>query len=247
MLKKMLVLLVASLAIVGVTAMNGLHSHSQNPPATKQDVPTPVQEGVMTEKQREHSKLYKDYKGVGKLRELIDQEANKGADEVTVTVLPGLPELAPATGSALSPGTLENLAASSDAIVVGTITNKTSQLTEDGTFVFTDHSLSVEEVLKDTTVPSIQPHSSLTVTRPGGRVLLNGRVINVVDKSFGRLVVGSRYLLFLKYVSSTGAYRSVNDKGSFLLDNNCVVSLTERLMLNQKAIEMPRLSFAMYV
>jgi hypothetical protein len=227
MLNKILVLLFAVFLIVGATTLNGLHSHGQNPMATKQDAPTPVQEGVMTEKQREHSKLYKDYKGVGKLRDIVEQEANKGTDEVSVTVLPRLPELAPASGGASTVRTLEDLASNSDAIVVGTVTSKTSQLTEDGTFVFTDYILIAEEVLKDYSAAGINPFSNLTVTRPGGKILLNGRVVNAIDKSFGRLVVGSRYVLFLKHVSSTGAYRSVNDKGSFGLDNNCVVTLTE--------------------
>jgi hypothetical protein len=178
----------------------------------------------MSDKQKEHSKLYRKYKGLGKLTDLVKREGNNTSDGLEVTQLPPLRELAPG-GRISVPGTfLNTLAGSADVVVIGTVKGKTSQLTKNGTFVFTDYDVTVEEVLKGKDA-SLQPQSSIVVTRPGGRILLQGRVVSAVDRVFHPFSIGGRYLLFLKFLPSTGAYHAVSDQGSFRLINNKKVEL----------------------
>lgn len=142
--------------------------------------------------------------------------------------MPGLPELSPVGRPSVPEAFLNNLASKADAVVIGTVTNKSSQLTENGAFVFTDYDLTIEEVLKENGTDSIQSHSSIVMTRPGGRILLEGRIVTARDRAFKPLAIGGRYLLFLKYLPTTGAYYAVNNKGSFeLADNKSVKPLTE--------------------
>ena len=224
MRKILIVFLGSVLAVVAMSALDLLPTQGQKRSESKEEVATPVQEGVNSAKQKEHSKLYKDYKGVGKLSDLIRQ--NSSNQELKITVLPGIPEVAPPGQIQESDGFLQKLTASSDAVVIGTVTAKASQITENERFVFTDYSLTVDEVLKDEAA-NLQPQTEITVTRPGGKILFQGRVISARDKSFCPLAIGGHYLLFLRYIPATGAYQAVNSVSSFELVNGVVKPLTE--------------------
>lgn len=187
------------------------------------EIATPVTKGVMSEKQKEHSKLYSAYRKTTKLPDLTRQQGGNQNQEVNISILPAIPELA-TSGAGTASDALEKLAAKADVVVIATAINKTSQITEDETFVFTDYDLSVIEVLKDS--PSVQPQSVITVTRPGGKILLEGRVINVRDRSFEPLAIGGKFLLFLRYIPATGSYQAVNDQSSFEVVKNNVRPLS---------------------
>ena len=207
------IILISFLAALGLTG--ALHTHSQQTSQKQIEEATPVEEGVMSDKQRAHSKLYKAYQANPKLKELIRrQPANDG--ELLVTITPGSGELS-LTGRVISiTESLNTLAGSADTVIVGKVTRKDSQITEEGTFAFTDYQLIVQEVLKDTS-DKIQPEESIVVTRPGGRVLLEGHVITARDRRFAPMFVEGRYLLFLNRIATTGAYQIVNDNGAFEL------------------------------
>lgn len=223
------VLLALGMLIVAVvSAMAVLRNGNQiNAAQATQEKATPVKEGVVTEKQKQHGRLYKDYTGVGKkLRELVQEEIQKGSNnEVGIAMLPGTPELS--SDSYSSAGIPKEIVASADAIVVGVVKNKASQLTENGTFIFTDYGVSVEEVLKDNVSARIEPTNEITVTRPGGRILLNGRIVTAVDKSTLPLTVGGRYVLLLKFIPTTGAYQASGSKSGFQISNDKIIKLTE--------------------
>lgn len=227
MKKTFLVLLVVVSVLAVSTVIATLRVQGQKASLSKKEAATPVQDGVVSEKQKQHRQLYKEYKGIGKLQELSNREAKNGNDELTVALISGPPELSPQGQSAVPVKVLEKLAAEADAVVVGVVTGKASQLTENGSFIFTDYDMTVEEVLKDNRAEHVEPQTSLTVTRPGGKVALNGRAVTAIDRSFKRLAIGGRYLLFLRYIPTTGAYQAVNDKGGFEIDNNKVAALTE--------------------
>ncbi|HEX8176256.1 MAG TPA: hypothetical protein VF543_14160 [Pyrinomonadaceae bacterium] len=228
MRKKGLLFLVSALSIAGVVTITSLRSRGQGASGSKAEAATPVQQGVMSAQQKEHSKLYKDYKGNGKLLDLLNKEENNTTNELIITVMPPLPELSPGGRPSLSEAFLKNLASNADVVVIGRVTNKSSQLTENGAFVFTDYDLAVEEVLKGNSSNNIQSQSSIAVTRPGGKILLEGRVVTATDRVFKPLAIGGRYLLFLKYIPTTGAYHAVNNKGSFeLVDNKSIKLLNE--------------------
>jgi hypothetical protein len=94
-------------------------------------------------------------------------------------------------------------AATADLIVIGTVSGgKVLVVGPDSSRDFgvaTDYNLQVDTVLKDATGGRVQANAPLTVTRKGGYVrAANGKVFDVADKLFKPLLLGSRYLLFLK-------------------------------------------------
>ena len=66
-----------------------------------------------------------------------------------MTVGTGLPGGSPGFTPPTFSERITNLSCDADAIVVGEVTSKSSQLTEDQDFIFTDYELKVEEVIKN--------------------------------------------------------------------------------------------------
>lgn len=212
------VIVVTSVVAISLTgALASLHIHGQKPRVSVQtEVATPVQAGVLSAQQKEHSKPYDSYKGSGKLSDQV-----KGKNELTVTVLPGLPVFSE-TGKQTSMVT--ELAEKADAVVIASVISKSSQITTAGTFIFTDYELNIEEALSGDR-DKLKAQASITVTRPGGKVLLEGQVITVNVESFRPLIPGHRYLLFLKLLPTTGTFQAVNQDSSFNISDSQVASL----------------------
>lgn len=190
------------------------HAERQQP--EKEDA-TPVQEGVMTAKQRAHSKLFKGYgaaTGGKKIRDLVAERGDVDLrNEVGDVILPRSFSLH---------SYLQNLTCQADAVVVGTVTAKSSQVTADESFIFTDYELTADEVLKNNSGSPIQPGGGITVTRAGGAVKINGHVARATDFSQRPLQVGEHYVLFLRYIPATGGYMYVSNWGDDtfrILDN----------------------------
>jgi hypothetical protein len=170
---------------------------------------------VMTAKQREHSKHYKEYKNPNKIPDLID------IDPIGVRVGVGTPlgGSDPAASTPLSlTRFLKRHECRADAVVLGMISEESSHLTEGQNFVFTDYEMVVEEVIKNSTGTPIIQGNKITITRPGGKVQIRGKIAEAVDASFQPLQVGKRHLLFLKYIPESGDFKSADSRGSFLLD-----------------------------
>jgi len=212
-------LLLALLTVTIITALTAFKGHSQKADEPDKDVPTPVQEGVMTERQREHSKLYPPSPRGKKL-----SDYPKGME-----ILIGLPMPEQPTSNR-TPSSFEfltKLACDAEAVVLGVVESKTSQLTEKGDFIFTDYDFRVQEILKNNPGAAIQSSDTIIVTRPGGSVSLKGQIYRVKDKSFRNLQPGKTYLLFLNFIPNTKAYKAINSEGSFLIGENAVSRLTD--------------------
>lgn len=159
-------LVLLALTVAVLTAVTTLHSRGQNTSAANDD-PTPIQRGKLTQRQREHAKLFKN-EGVGNVYDLARKRAAEGdAGEIIIDTLPGTPELSRSVETP-SDRLLTN-AAQADAVVIGVVSDKTSQLNEAETFVFTDYGVNVSEVLKNNDASPISRNSTITVTRAGGR------------------------------------------------------------------------------
>lgn len=203
----------------GVTLLAASSSAGQ----LSQDRVTIIDEGQTTRKQKEHGRLYNTYKGREKLIDKVAKE--KGDIEVRMVTFPPFGGSVPSFDSNDSTDTfLRGISRDADAVVLGTIKDGTSHLTENGTFVFTDYDFLVEEVIKQDSTAEIQANSNITVTRPGGTIQLKGRIVRAKDVSFNSFEPERRYVLFLKRISSTGAYRAFRS-GSFEMHNNKVSSL----------------------
>lgn len=204
-------LLLSLLAGFGLNCLmlNSKAEQSQHDDATR------VELGVMTERQREHSKLYKKYGSNRKIPELILSQTG----EIQVYRL--VPLIADLEGSQQSSQErLRQIICTADTVVIGVVKSKTSQLTEDQSFVFTDYELSIEEVLKNSSPTSLATNDDITVTRPGGNILLSGRKVKALDELFPLLSSGKRYLLFLDPVPTVNTYRSIESGETFLLQRS---------------------------
>lgn len=225
-LKRARSLILLSLIIAVVIAAATLHSRGQNT-STAQDEPTPIQRGRVTQRQKEHSKLFKN-RGVGNIYDLIQKMAEGGdSGEINVESLPGTPELSQWDEAAAPSDLLAANAAQADAVVIGVVSGKTSQLNEPETFVFTDYGVNVIEVLKDNVAAPISQNSTIAVTRPGGAVEVEGRVVRAIDRTAKPLKVGGKYLLFLRFLPATGAYLASEGTSGFKLEGGKVLTLTE--------------------
>jgi hypothetical protein len=222
---KNIIVLCSILTVTLIVTAAAFRSQGQNSQvATRNENPSPVQEGVMTRKQREHSRLFSPkyaYRKDQKLRDL------RGHGDIEVTISSGdKPRSTSAPPFNLNQF-LRGMTCDSDTILIGQVKDKVSQLTENGEFTFTDYEIIVEDVLKNNAAVLINPQGNITVTRPGGAIELNGRIIRGIDLSYKPFEMGSRVLLFLKFIPATGAYETFRSEGGFMLTGNELVKLTD--------------------
>lgn len=222
--------IIRAFVLAGVTLLlTGNRVTSSQDKEIIHEMPTPVEIGVMTRKQREHSKLFKPYGGDRQLEELAD--TGKGEIEVLVASFTpfGAGSLSEEDSKIYPNIYLKNISGDADAVIIGTIKNKSSQITGDGTFVFTDYEVAVEEFLKPHQEASFASNDHITVTRIGGTIKLRGRTVRARDLSFEPFKGDGRYLLFLKYIPATDSYQAFRS-GSFLLDKNQATRLATELL-----------------
>lgn len=186
---------------------------------------TPTQLGVLTERQKIHSKLYSFYGGRNKkkLSEFISHPEGKViAFDFEIGLGPKLTTLV------TNEEYFGRLADESDAIISGRANQKVSQITEDDTFIFTDYHIEVIEVFKDNPISPLANGVNITLTRPGGKIVVDGVIMQATDHHFLPLPVNTKEVfLFLKYIPQTGAYQATRDTGSFQLDDETLRPLTE--------------------
>ena len=187
---------------------------------------TTIEPGIMNERQKQHSKLYDEFypRGHGRLDE--DPQNQRIRDfQSNMYKPPGLgPIMPPMTAVEFMRGRW----CAADAVVVGNVTDKASQLLASAQFLFTEYNLVVEKVYKNNALAPISVDGNLTVVRPGGKVQIHGRIVRTVDGRYLPLDIGSRVLLFLKYVPQTNSYDSTVQRGSFKIENGTVIPLTDQ-------------------
>lgn len=186
---------------------------------------TPVEVGVLSASQRIHSSLYTDYKqrnNNATIDEFLDV-ARSSTKIVKLDCFVGYGFLMEADKPERFFG---ELARSSDAIVRGRVTKKVSQLTQDDAFIFTDYDVVITEVLKDNAAAPLG--AAITVTYPGGKVLLDGVIVKARDHYFEPLSLNREVVLFLQSVKETGAYKPTRYSGSFELDGAIFRALSEQ-------------------
>jgi hypothetical protein len=193
---------------------------------------TPVRAGGLTEKQRVHGKhfnFYREMRSDGGLTSLATKAKNEGHMIVQTVVTVGLKGRPRQEEAAKEPKTFfEELTRTSDVVIRGRVTKKASQVTENDGFLFTDYDVAVLEVLKDNAAAPLTPNATITVTRQGGKVLLDGVIIIAIDKNVLPLPMNDHeVVLFLKYLSQTGAYRAMEYCVAYELEETSVKPLTQ--------------------
>ena len=205
-----------ALTVMVMAAIATLHSRGQNTSVTKDEPPSAKRE-KLTLRQREHGKLFDGHHGP-KLRDLA---ARQQGDISVWEEEPYMVKLPDDHASQLP--FMQFAVCNADAIVIGTLTSETPQLTPSENFIFTDYEMSVEEVIKaNVTAPTRT--DKFIVTREGGTLHQGGRTFHADVEGFKPFAVGERYLLFLRYIPKNDAYLAYAN-GSFQLDSNKIIAL----------------------
>lgn len=222
-------LLITAFILVSVAALLTGSKASFSQDKELIDAPTPVEIGMMTEKQKAHSKLHPPSKGRKKLLNLIEEPTG----DIEIVGGNGRPlGYGPMSeqDSGIYPNLyLKGISNDADAIVIGIVKDRSSNITADETFIFTDYEVAVEEFLKPNRSASAVSEDHITVTRLGGAIQLRGKTVHAKDLFFQPFRIGKRYLLFLKYVPATSSYRAFRN-GSFLLADNYARQMTQELL-----------------
>lgn len=190
---------------------------------------TPVEMGRLTAKQRVHSKLYSHYSELTNNlpgdKTISETVAHSKSKIIERSVEIGLGELL--TEPEAPEAYLGELARSSDLIIRGRVTKRVSQITEDDTFLFTDYDVIVIEVFNNNAAAPIDLGKTIVVTRPGGKVLVDGVVVKATDSAYAALPVNTNdVVVFLRFIPETGAYKTTRATGAFELVGSTVRPLT---------------------
>jgi hypothetical protein len=95
----------------------------------------------------------------------------------------------------------------SDAVVIGSVTNAKAYLSQDKTAVYSEFTVQVWDVLKNSQASPLAVGSGVTVLRPGGGVRFpSGKVRKFLVAGRGLPRTGERYAFFLKYDDLAQAY-----------------------------------------
>lgn len=211
--KTLVIILIVIVAFLGIASFRQLAQ--QRPPQQQDDPPTPIQLGVMTEKQRKHSKIIPPSRGN---RNLLQQQGN--VEEIFYI------NSGTNFGGRTPPPKAEyfrRLACLADSIVIARIISKDSQFTENQDFIFTDYELEIGQVLKNNSNLDIQALRNITLTVPGGSVTTGGRRISILTTRKIPLRVRGEYLLFLNHVPDLETYKLANERGIFGILNDRII------------------------
>ena len=231
-MRRLMLWVMAGVAIgaVGTSGLSRLRQSDRARQTYERELPdaTPIEVGRYTEAQRVHSRLFVGYPCAPGWTVLKEADGVRGKDDMVGLVAgPGamLRERVETPEEVIG-----QLTDASDAIVLGVVTGKASQVTADGSFLFTDYRLSVRDVIKTSVgAASASIGSIITVTHPGGKVLVNGVIIKATDRDSLPLPSnGHEMLLFLKFVPETGAYKLTEYRGVFELEGKEVHPLTDQ-------------------
>jgi hypothetical protein len=147
-----------------------------------------------------HSRLFR--KGpVGQIPEMLA----KTTGDVHVRCVLGISQRIAVVPPPSPAEELGTLAANSDLVMLGKAGISTAHMTADKDFLYTDWNFTVEEVLKNDATP-VQPGAAILVTRPGGKLQVNGRMVYADCGDFLDFTTGRQYLLYLRFVPETHAY-----------------------------------------
>ena len=146
-----------------------------------------------------HSRLF--HKGpVGQIPDML----SKGTGDIYV------PCIVPVWQRVMVPfvDDLAMLASKSSLIVLAKAGTGTTHMNADKDFLYTDWTFIVEEVLKDNPQAPVLNGGTILVTRPGGKLQINGRAVHATCADFDDFASGQEYLLYLGFLPETGAYAS---------------------------------------
>lgn len=97
-----------------------------------------------------------------------------------------------------------------DAVVEGAAVRRYSALTAHHSFVFSDWTVTVTRVFKNSSSIQVPVGTEITVTRPGGNTVVSGRQVTAQDKSFPDFITGHQYVLYLRALPETSSFQAMS-------------------------------------
>jgi hypothetical protein len=178
--------------------------------------------GPMTPKQLVHSRIH-CYERPPEARRTISFLVANHADKKEV----GLHEEVNLFETSRTPEQrIADLVDASDAILVGTVVEQASNLTADDGFLFTDYEIRTIAVLKGNPRAPIREGDVVTVTRRGGRVIIDGTLVTAMSNLDPPLGRGpDPLILFLKYLPESDDYICAGPHSALALRDNSIVPL----------------------
>lgn len=175
---------------------------SPPPPAQGAYKPTPDQI------EKVHSRLFN--KGIfGQITDML----SKGTGDVHLPCIVGISQhiQVPFSRQLLA------LAADSDLVVLAKAETGTSHMSANKDFLYTDWYFVAEEILKNNSYSAVGTDATILVTRPGGKLQVNGRTVYADCPNFLSFANRQQYLLFLRFIPETGAYALHWGSAAFLV------------------------------
>lgn len=185
-----------------------------------------IRVGEMTPKLQFHSRRFPDYARICARQTLLSAMNKSPGEDIRRTHTIGLhSDEEPQSAQDV----LRELLSQSDTVLRGRVVGKQSQLTEDLCWVFTDYEIRIDEVLKNNLAAPVDAGGIVTVTKPGGSVIIDSTLVVTLDEAVLPLPRGkSEVLLFLKYIPETESYESVPGFASFELNAGTMKPLCAR-------------------
>lgn len=194
-------------------ALFALKQDAQDSGQTQDDV-TVIQSGKeKTDKEKGYDKAYRKSKLTKRSGKL--SQARPGDFDVVLNASvqpPGIPRT--------KAQVIEEWVCSADIVLIGRAGNKTVHLNEEESLVYSEYEISVQDIIKSNPNIPIQVNNLIQITRPGGNIRLDGRLIRFMDGLHSPLQNGKSYLLFLKYVPEVNGYIPTDAAFDYLLDEN---------------------------
>ena len=225
-------LTVIGIVLIAVTILLAVSSFNQEAQTkktqTQEEEATVVQKGQVTEKERAYSKKYDELypnRIKNKISELRKEIKNLG---IVIGTVGDIVELSNAP--IITPQEfLNTLSCESDTIVTGYIKSKAAHLSEDETLVYTQYEFTIEDVLKNNSTSSIESNQNIEITRPGGVIKFDNRIITVKDERYEPLQMEKKYLLFLQSIPEANGYTVASPNGDFILENKSFKKISKGL------------------
>ncbi len=185
--------------------------------------PTELRREVMSKRDRARGSLFAGHKGLFD-KTIVELVAESPREPVMLLVGTPLDMVAPVT-TADRFSYLANLRSQSDLAVRAVPTSKTSRLTSDEFFLYTDYDLRVLEVFSTTSADPVA--TGMSITWPGGRGTLDGTPVLAVSSQYLPPAVGSEYVFFLSYRSDSETYVPVGPGAAFHVTSSSISPLTK--------------------
>jgi hypothetical protein len=160
---------------------------------------------AMTPAERSHAKVHSRFSTGTRL---VDERVSIHTHEMFV----GSPDL-PSENVEFDEA--QALKCRTDASFIARVVSGRSHPIEDGTYLFTDYTVRIEEAFHAPATRRLQPGDLTTITRPGGTMTIDGVAITAASNQFPALTAGARYLLFVQYLPETKDFVSSQPEGAY--------------------------------